>query len=69
MDVKTSRYFDYRYFAEFQSHYPEFDYLKSKEVKESINSLAFVHNTGTGTMRLLTTNEKVIKLWKIEERT
>ena len=28
-ELKNSRYFDFRYFVEFQSHEPEFDHLKS----------------------------------------
>lgn len=69
MELKNSRYFDFRYFSEFQSHEPEFDHLKSIEVTERINSLAFINNTGSGSLRLISTNEKVIKLWKIENRT
>lgn len=41
-DLKNSRYFDYRYFAEVQSHEPEFDHLKSIELDEKINSLQFL---------------------------
>ena len=63
--LKTSRYFDYRYFCEFQSHEPEFDHLKSSEVSESINSLQFLRNTGGDGHRLLVTNQKIIKLWKV----
>jgi serine/threonine-protein phosphatase 2A regulatory subunit B len=69
VELKNSRYFDFRYFAEFQSHEPQFDHLKSIEVNERINSLAFIHNTGSGSLRLISTNDKVIKLWKIDNRT
>lgn len=65
-DLKSSRYFDYRYFSEFQSHEPVFDHLKSTEVSERINSLAFVPGTGSGSVKLISTNERVIKLWKID---
>ena len=41
-DLKSSRYFDYRYFSEIQSHEPEFDHLKSLELDEKINSLEFL---------------------------
>jgi serine/threonine-protein phosphatase 2A regulatory subunit B len=37
--LKNSRYFDYRYFSEIQSHEPEFDHLKSIELEEKINHL------------------------------
>jgi hypothetical protein len=43
--------------------------LKSLEVTEKINSLAFIHNSGSGSLRLISTNEKVIKLWKIDSKT
>ena len=41
-DLKNSRYFDYRYFSEIQSHEPEFDHLKSLELDEKINSIEFL---------------------------
>lgn len=31
--------FEYRYLTEFQSHEPEFDYLKSLEIEEKINQV------------------------------
>ena len=43
-DLKNSRYFDYRYFSEIQSHEPEFDHLKSLELDEKINSLEFLRS-------------------------
>ncbi len=45
IELKNSRYFDYRYFSEIQSHEPEFDYLKSIEINEKINSLEFLYNS------------------------
>jgi serine/threonine-protein phosphatase 2A regulatory subunit B len=45
MDLKNSRYFDYRYFSEIQSHETEFDHLKSIELEEKINSLEFLHHS------------------------
>lgn len=44
--LKHSRYFDYRYFAEVQSHDPEFDHLKSIELEEKINSIQFLNSRG-----------------------
>jgi serine/threonine-protein phosphatase 2A regulatory subunit B len=66
-DLKTSRYFDYRYFTEFQSHEPEFDHLKSIELDEKINSLEFCNNKSSK-VQMITTNDRVIKLWKMEYR-
>ena len=56
-----------RYFTEFQSHDPEFDHLKSLEVNERINSLAFLQPQGYESVRLLSTNEREIKLFEIKE--
>ena len=41
--LKNSRYFDYKYFAEIQSHEPEFDHLKSIELEEKINYVQFLN--------------------------
>ena len=64
-ELKNSRYFDYRYFTEIQSHEPEFDHLKSIELDEKINSIEFVNNKQSS-LQLLTTNDRIIKLWKVE---
>ncbi len=56
-----------RYFTEFQSHDPEFDHLKSLEVNERINSLAFLQPQSYESVRLLSTNEREIKLFEIKE--
>jgi serine/threonine-protein phosphatase 2A regulatory subunit B len=65
VDLKNSRYFDYRYFTEMQSHEPEFDHLKSIELDEKINVIEFLNNK-TGALKMLTTNDRIIKLWKFE---
>lgn len=54
----------YRFLAEFQSHEPEFDYLKSLEIEERISSLRWCRGS-MGCKMLLSTNDKTIKLWKI----
>lgn len=58
---------EYRFYTEFQSHEAEFDYLKSLEIEEKINQIAWCRRSGPSLM-LLSTNEKTIKLWKIAER-
>ena len=65
IDLKNSRYFDYRYFTEIQSHEPEFDHLKSIELDEKINSIEFINNQSSS-LKMLTTNDRVIKLWKFD---
>lgn len=70
--LKNSRYFDYRYFAEIQSHEPEFDHLKSIVLEEKINSLQFInsrspkHSSLGSNLQFLSTNDRIIKLWKVE---
>lgn len=72
--IKNSRYFDYRYFAEIQSHEPEFDHLKSIELEEKINHIQFLNtrapkqsNFGSQ-LQFLSTNDRIIKLWNVEYR-
>ena len=45
----------YKVFAEFQSHEPEFDYLKSLEIEEKINQITFCRPVN-GAVFLLSTN-------------
>jgi len=63
-EVKTP---EYKFFVEFQSHEPEFDYLKSLEIEEKINKIKWLNRNGNGHF-VLTTNDKTIKLWKIHEK-
>ena len=58
---------EYDVYSTFQSHEPEFDYLKSLEIEEKINKIKWLpqHNAAHS---LLSTNDKTIKLWKITER-
>ncbi len=59
---------DYKFYAEFLSHEPEFDYLKSLEIDERINQVKWLPKMSRNALYLLSTNEKTIKLWKIRER-
>jgi serine/threonine-protein phosphatase 2A regulatory subunit B len=58
---------EYRFYTEFQSHDAEFDYLKSLEIEEKINQVAWCKRSSPALM-LLSTNDKTIKLWKVHER-
>ena len=55
----------HRYSTEFQSHEPEFDYLKSLEIEEKINTLRWCHHSANTSRFLISTNDKTIKLWKV----
>ncbi|GBF96678.1 serine threonine phosphatase 2A 55 kDa regulatory subunit B [Raphidocelis subcapitata] len=59
--------FEYRYLTEFQSHEPEFDYLKSLEIEEKINKVRWVRSS-SGAKHIISTNDKTIKLWKVYEK-
>ncbi|KAJ8448851.1 hypothetical protein Cgig2_011472 [Carnegiea gigantea] len=63
MDCSTSRHPEFRYQTEFQSHEPEFDYLKSLEIEEKINKIRWCQ-MANGALFLLSTNDKTIKFWK-----
>jgi serine/threonine-protein phosphatase 2A regulatory subunit B len=56
--------FEYRYLTEFQSHEPEFDYLKSLEIEEKVNKVRWVRSSNN-TKHIIATNDKTIKLWKV----
>ncbi|XP_066880168.1 serine/threonine-protein phosphatase 2A 55 kDa regulatory subunit B delta isoform isoform X2 [Kogia breviceps] len=58
---------EYNVYSTFQSHEPEFDYLKSLEIEEKINKIRWLPQQSAAHF-LLSTNDKTIKLWKISER-
>jgi len=49
---------DYNVYSTFQSHEPEFDYLKSLEIEEKINQICWVKQTGSSLFLLTTNGEK-----------
>ncbi|CAA0816111.1 Serine/threonine protein phosphatase 2A 55 kDa regulatory subunit B beta isoform [Striga hermonthica] len=67
MDYPVTRHPEFRYKTEFQSHEPEFDYLKSLEIEEKINKIRWCQ-TANGALFLLSTNDKTIKFWKVQEK-
>ncbi|XP_073142921.1 serine/threonine protein phosphatase 2A 55 kDa regulatory subunit B beta isoform-like isoform X2 [Henckelia pumila] len=67
MDYSVSRHPEFRYKTEFQSHEPEFDYLKSLEIEEKVSKIRWCQTTN-GALFLLSSNEKTIKLWKVQEK-
>jgi serine/threonine-protein phosphatase 2A regulatory subunit B len=58
---------NYEFYGQFQSHEPEFDYLKSLDIEEKINDIVWLPRTNNS-LHLLATNDKTIKLWKIFEK-
>lgn len=67
LDYTICRHPEFRYKTEFQSHEPEFDYLKSLEIEEKINKIRWCQ-TANGALFLLSTNDKTIKFWKVQEK-
>ncbi|KAG0311474.1 protein phosphatase 2A regulatory subunit cdc55 [Linnemannia gamsii] len=58
---------EYKFHTEFQSHEPEFDYLKSLEIEEKINKIKWCRRQNSAHF-LLSTNDKTVKLWKVFEK-
>ena len=56
----------YRFYSEFQSHEPEFDYLKSLEIEEKINQIKWCKKTN-GSHFLITANGKCVCVWRGRE--
>ncbi|GMJ07633.1 hypothetical protein like AT1G17720 [Hibiscus trionum] len=67
MDYPINRHPMFRYKTEFQSHEPEFDYLKSLEIEEKINKIRWCQSAN-GALSLLSANDKTIKFWKVQEK-
>ena len=51
---------DYKFFAEFQSHEPEFDYLKSLEIEEKINAIKWCPRVNNALFLLATNGESAV---------
>ncbi|KAH8735367.1 UAA transporter family-domain-containing protein [Ilyonectria robusta] len=64
---ETKKTCEYKFHTEFQSHEPEFDYLKSLEIEEKINKIKWCRRQNSSHY-LLSTNDKTIKLWKVFEK-
>ncbi|KAL9043661.1 MAG: hypothetical protein Q9214_003156 [Letrouitia sp. 1 TL-2023] len=64
---ETKKTCEYKFHTEFQSHEPEFDYLKSLEIEEKINKIKWCRRQNASHY-LLSTNDKTIKLWKVFEK-
>jgi len=59
----------YKFFTQFESHHPEFDFLTSLEIEEKINKIRWVKNKYANNSRMmLTTNDKTIRLFKMFEK-
>ena len=59
---------EFNYVTEIQSHYRDFDYLKSVDIDEKINCVEWLAPQNDN-MFILSANDKTIKLWKIGNKT
>ncbi|XP_010248550.1 PREDICTED: serine/threonine protein phosphatase 2A 55 kDa regulatory subunit B beta isoform-like isoform X3 [Nelumbo nucifera] len=66
LDYRPQGHPEYRYKTEFQSHEPEFDYVRSVEIEERINRVRWCA-TPNDSLFILSTNDKAIKLWKVKD--
>jgi len=67
LDAETRDSRTYDFYGQFQSHEPGFDSLKSLDIEERINDIVWCPRTNNS-LRILTTNDKTIKLWDILEK-
>lgn len=54
---------EYKFHTEFQSHEPEFDYLKSLEIEEKINKIRWCRRQNAAHFLLSTNGKLSILLW------
>ncbi|XP_039142715.1 serine/threonine protein phosphatase 2A 55 kDa regulatory subunit B beta isoform-like isoform X2 [Dioscorea cayenensis subsp. rotundata] len=66
MDYHVAEPPKYSYITEFQSHEPDFDYLKSLEIQEKITKLRWC-TSSNDSLFILSTNDRTIKLWKVSD--
>lgn len=65
LSKKTKKNFsEFNYVTEIQSHFRDFDYLKSIDIDEKINCIEWLPPQNDN-MFILTSNDKTVKLWKI----
>ena len=54
---------EYKFYTEFQSHEPEFDYLKSLEIEEKINKIKWCRRQNASHFLLSTNGELLFRLY------
>jgi len=59
----------FKFYTQFESHKPEFDFLTSLEIEEKVNRIRWIKNKYPNNARLLlTANDKTVKLFKMSEK-
>lgn len=59
---------DWDYLTEFQSHETAFDPLNSNQIPEKINVLEWINVYPGSAPHMLSANDKLIKLWRVDSR-
>lgn len=57
----------FQYWAQFQSHCRQLDYLSSKDIDEKISHIEWFPSVANS-HRLICSNDRVIKIWRLDER-
>jgi len=57
---------EFDYLTEFQSHEVAFDPLNSQQIPEKINCIEWINQFPNSKPQLMTANDKLIKLWKLD---
>lgn len=66
-DVHAQRSPSFEYYAQFQSHNPQLDYLSSTDIDETVNQIDWFKPVANS-QRLISCNDRVIKVWRLNER-
>jgi serine/threonine-protein phosphatase 2A regulatory subunit B len=66
--IEENGIMDWDYLTEFQSHETSFDPLNSNQIPEKINVLEWINVYPGSASHMLSANDKLIKLWKIDLR-
>ena len=64
--IEENGVMDWDYLAEFQSHETSFDPLNSNQIPEKINVLEWINVYPGSASHMLSANDKLIKLWRID---
>lgn len=58
---------NFAYYAQFQSHNPQLDYLSSTDIDETVNQIDWFKPV-SNSQRLISCNDRVVKVWRLSER-
>lgn len=62
-----NRHSGFKFWTQFQSHYYEFDYAKNLDIDEKVNKICWCRPGGEA-HRLISANDRVVKVWRVAEQ-